>query len=123
MLKLKDILKEYIKVKETDVDGRIYNWKEEMEKGKFDPENPTVHLLGYGTATYKSLLKNTASDLVSIANELKKGNVKKAHNKLINDYGNIVLYKVKCLNDVRKELQTSVWKRKITMYKNKKKYG
>ena len=69
------------------------------------------------------LLKNTASDLVSIANELKKGNVKKAHNKLINDYGNIVLYKVKCLNDVRKELQTSVWKRKITMYKNKKKYG
>ena len=123
MLKLKDILKEDVKVKETDVDGRIYNWKEEMEKGKFDPENPTVHLLGYGTATYKSLLKNTASDLVSIANELKKGNVKKAHNKLINDYGNIVLYKVKCLNDVRKELQTSVWKRKITMYKNKKKYG
>ena len=60
MLKLKDILKEDIKVKETDVDGRIYNWKEEMEKGKFDPENPTVHLLGYGTATYKSLLKNTA---------------------------------------------------------------
>ena len=59
MLKLKDILKEDIKVKETDVDGRIYNWKEEMEKGKFDPENPTVHLLGYGTATYKSLLKNS----------------------------------------------------------------
>ena len=37
-------------------------------------------------------------------------------------YGNIVLYKLKCLNDVRKELKTSVWKRKITMYKNKKKY-
>ena len=71
MLKLKDILKEDIKVKETDVDGRIYNWKEEMEKGKFDPENPTVHLLGYGTATYKSLLKNTASDLVSILIKVK----------------------------------------------------
>ena len=123
MLKLKDILKEDIKVKETDVDGRIYNWKEEMEKGKFDPENPTVHLLGYGTMPYKSLQKFTANDLISIAKELKRGNVKKAHNKLIDNFSNIVLYKVKCLEDVRKELNTSVWKRRITMYKNKKKYG
>ena len=113
-------LDEDVKVKETDVDGRIYNWKEEMEKGKFDPENPTVHLLGYGTMPYKSLQKFTANDLISIAKELKKGNVKKAHNKLIDNFGNIVLWKVKCLEDVRKELNTSVWKRRITMYKNKR---
>tara|TARA_B100001564_G_scaffold312823_1_gene285935 strand:- start:118 stop:588 length:471 start_codon:yes stop_codon:yes gene_type:complete len=116
-------LDEDLKVKETDIDGRIYNWKEEMEKGKFDPENPTVHLLGYGTMPYKSLQKFTANDLISIAKELKRGNVKKAHNKLIDNFSNIVLYKVKCLEDVRKELNTSVWKRRITMYKNKKKYG
>ena len=116
-------LDEDLKVKETDIDGRIYNWKEEMDKGKFDPENPTVHLLGYGTMPYKSLQKFTANDLISIAKELKRGNVKKAHNKLIDNFSNIVLYKVKCLEDVRKELNTSVWKRRITMYKNKKKYG
>ena len=116
-------LDEDLKVKETDIDGRIYNWKEEMEKGKFDPENPTVHLLGYGTMSYKNLQKFTANDLISIAKELKRGNVKKAHNKLIDNFSNIVLWKVKCLNDVRKELKTSVWKRRITMYKNKKKYG
>ena len=116
-------LDEDLKVKETDIDGRIYNWKEEMEKGKFDPENPTVHLLGYGTMPYKSLQKYTANDLISIANELKRGNVKKAHNKLIDNFSNIVLWKVKCLNDVRQELKTSLWKRRITMYKNKKKYG
>ena len=116
-------LDEDLKVKETDIDGRIYNWKEEMEKGKFDPENPTVHLLGYGTMPYKSLQKFTANDLISIAKELKRGNVKKAHNKLIDNFSNIVLYKVKCLEDVRKELNTSVWKRRITMYKIKKKYG
>ena len=116
-------LDEDLKVKETDIDGRIYNWKEEMDKGKFDPENPTVHLLGYGTMPYKSLQKYTANDLISIAKELKRGNVKKAHNKLIDNFSNIVLWKVKCLNDVRKELKTSVWKRRITMYKNKKKYG
>ena len=113
-------LDEDLKVKETDIDGRIYNWKEEMEKGKFDPKNPTVHLLGYGTMPYKSLQKFTANDLISIAKELKKGNVKKAHNKLIDNFGNIVLWKVKCLEDVRKELNTSVWKRRITMYKNKR---
>tara|TARA_B100000073_G_scaffold107781_1_gene86713 strand:+ start:237 stop:707 length:471 start_codon:yes stop_codon:yes gene_type:complete len=116
-------LDEDLKVKETDIDGRIYNWKEEMEKGKFDPENPTVHLLGYGTMPYKSLQKYTANDLISIANELKRGNVKKAHNKLIDNFSNIVLWKVKCLNDVRQELKTSLWKRRITIYKKKKKYG
>tara|TARA_B100000131_G_scaffold210804_1_gene202647 strand:- start:188 stop:658 length:471 start_codon:yes stop_codon:yes gene_type:complete len=116
-------LDEDLKVKETDIDGRIYNWKEEMEKGKFDPENPTVHLLGYGTMPYKSLQKYTANDLISIANELKRGNVKKAHNKLIDNFSNIVLWKVKCLNDVRQELNTSLWKRRITIYKKKKKYG
>ena len=116
-------LDEDLKVKETDIDGRIYNWKEEMEKGKFDPENPTVHLLGYGTMPYKSLHKYTANDLISIAKELKRGNVKKAHNKLIDNFSNIVLWKVKCLNDVRQELNTSLWKRRITIYKKKKKYG
>jgi hypothetical protein len=116
-------LDEDLKVKETDIDGRIYNWKEEMEKGKFDPENPTVHLLGYGTMPYKSLQKYTANDLISIAKELKRGNVKKAHNKLIDNFSNIVLWKVKCLNDVRQELNTSLWKRRITIYKKKKKYG
>ena len=113
-------LDEDLKVKETDIDGRIYNWKEEMEKGKFDPENPTVHLLGYGTMPYKSLQKFAANDLISIAKELKRGNVKKAHNKLIDNFSNIVLWKVKCLNDVRQELKTPVWKRRITMYKNKR---
>ena len=116
-------LDEDLKVKETDIDGRIYNWKEEMEKGKFDPENPTVHLLGYGTMPYKSLQKFAARDLESIAKELKRGNVKKAHNKLIDNFSNIVLWKVKCLNDVRQELNTSLWKRRITIYKKKKKYG
>ena len=116
-------LDEDLKVKETDIDGWIYIWKEEMEKGKFDPENPTVHLLGYGTMPYKSLQKFTANDLISIAKELKRGNVKKAHNKLIDNFSNIVLWKVKCLNDVRQELNTSLWKRRITIYKKKKKYG
>jgi hypothetical protein len=114
-------LDENLTIKDTDVDGRIYNWKEEMKEGKFDPENPMVHLLGYGTMPYKSLQKFTAKDLESIAKELKRGDVRKAYHRLIGN--DITVWKVKCLEDVRKELKTPVWKRRITMYKNKKKYG
>ena len=111
-------LDENLKIKDTDVDGRIYNWKEEMKEGKFDPTNPTVHLMGYGTMPYKSLQKFTASDLIDIAKELKRGDVSKAYYHLIRN--EITLWKVKCLEDVRKELNTSVWKRRITMYKRKR---
>ena len=118
MIKLKDILKENLTIKDTDVDGRIYNWKEEMEEGKFDPENPMVHLIGYGTMHYKDLQKFVASDLEKIAQVLKKGDIGKAYHRLIGN--EITVWKVKCLEDVRKELNTSVWKRRITMWKNKK---
>jgi len=118
MIKLKNLLKENLDIKDSGVDGRIYNWKEEMKEGKFDPENPTVHLLGYGTMPYKSLQKFVASDLINIAKELKKGDVGKAYHHLIGN--DITVWKVKCLEDVRKELNTSVWKRRITMYKRKR---
>ena len=111
-------LDEDLTIKDTDVDGRIYNWKEEMKEGKFDPENPTVHLIGYGTGDYKFLQKSVAGDLERIAKELKRGDVSKAYHHLIGN--EITVWKVKCLEDVRKELKTSVWKRRITMYKNKK---
>ena len=111
-------LDEDLTIKDTEVDGRIYNWKEQMKEGKFDPTNPTVHLIGYGTSDYKNLQKFVASDLIRIAQALKKGDVGKAYHRLIGN--EITVWKVKCLEDVRKELKTSVWKRRITMYKNKK---
>ena len=111
-------LDEDLTIQDSGVDGRIYNWKEEMKEGKFDPENPTVHLIGYGTGDYKFLQKSVAGDLERIAKELKRGDVSKAYYHLIRN--EITVWKVKCLEDVRKELKTSVWKRRITMYKNKK---
>ena len=111
-------LDEDLSIKDKGVDGRIYNWKEEMKEGKFDPTNPFVHLIGYGTGHYKDLQKFVAGDLERIAKELKRGDVSKAYHHLIGN--EITVWKVKCLEDVRKELKTSVWKRRITMYKNKK---
>ena len=116
--RLNGFLEENLDIKDSGVDGRIYNWKEEMKEGKFDPENPTVHLIGYGTGDYKFLQKSVAGDLERIAKELKRGDVSKAYHHLIGN--EITVWKVKCLEDVRKELKTSVWKRRITMYKNKK---
>ncbi len=74
-------LDEDLSIKEKGVDGRIYNWKEEMKEGKFDPENPMVHLMGYGTMPYKSLQKFTAIDLEKIAKQLKRGDVSKAYRR------------------------------------------
>ena len=76
-------LDEDLSIKDSGVDGRIYNWKEEMKEGKFDPENPMVHLIGYGTGDYKFLQKSVAGDLERIAKELKRGDVSKAYHHLI----------------------------------------
>jgi hypothetical protein len=116
--RLNGFLEENLDIKDSGVDGRIYNWKEEMDAGKFDPENPMVHLFGYGTMRYKNLQKFTSDDLEKIAKILKKGDVGKAYHRLIGN--DITVWKVKCLEDVRKELKTSVWKRRITIYKNKR---
>ena len=64
------------------------------------------------------LQKSVAGDLERIAKELKRGDVSKAYHHLIGN--EITVWKVKCLEDVRKELKTSVWKRRITMYKKKR---
>ena len=38
--------------------GQIYQMKEEMKDGKFDPKNPTVHVEGFGVWELKGLEKS-----------------------------------------------------------------
>ena len=122
MLKLKDILKEDLSIKTTNKPaGYIYNWKEEMKEGKFDPKNPTIHIVGLAVYSWDSLCKSIAGQLEDVAKRLRKGfdmDVQYSRQRLIGN--DVVLYKLKALDDVRKELNTSVWKRRITMYKKKR---
>ena len=122
MVKLKNLLKEDVKVQVSSKDdGYIYNWKEEMEKGKFDPKNPTVVVSGLGSYSLDILKKSVSSQLSDLSKRLKGG----SEMDVDNVYGMLVkndtlLYKVKAIKDVQDELKTSIWKRRITMYKRKK---
>ena len=122
MLKLKDILKEDLKIQSSGKsDGYIYNWKEEMKEGKFDPKNPTVVVSGLGSYTFKALKNSIASQLVDLSKRLRKGSdmdVDNVYYSLVKN--DTILYKVKAMKDIQDELNTSVWKRRITMYKKKR---
>ena len=122
MVKLKDLLKEDVKIQVSKKDdGYIYQWKEEMKAGKFDPKNPTLVVSGMGSYDLKTLKSSIAGQLLDLSKRLKKGDdmdVDNVYHLLIKN--DSLLYKVKALKDVQDELRTSVWKRRITMYKNKK---
>ena len=121
MVKLKDILKEDLKIQSSGKDdGYIYNWKEEMKEGKFDPKNPTVVVSGLGSYSLDILKKSVSSQLLDLSKRLKGG----SEMDVDNVYGMLVkndtlLYKLKAIKDVQDELKTSVWKRRITIYKRK----
>jgi len=121
MVKLKNLLKEDVKVQVSSKDdGYIYNWKEEMKEGKFDPKNPTVVVSGLGSYSLDILKKSVASQLLDLSKRLKGGSemdVDNVYSLLIKN--DSLLYKVKAIKDVQDELKTSVWKRRITMYKRK----
>jgi len=122
MLKLKNLLKEDVKIQTTNkAVGYIYQWKEEMEKGKFDPKNPTLVIIGLGSYDLKTLKSSIAGQLLDLSKRLKGGSemdVDNVYSLLVKN--NTLLYKVKALKDVQDELRTSVWKRRITIYKNKR---
>ena len=121
MIKLKDILKEDLKIQSSGKsDGYIYNWKEEMKEGKFDPKNPTVVVSGLGSYSLDILKKSVSSQLLDLSKRLKGGSemdVNNVYSLLVKNES--ILYKVKAIKDVQDELKTSVWKRRITMYKRK----
>jgi len=122
VLKLKDILKEDLKIQSSGKsDGYIYNWKEEMKEGKFDPKNPTVVVSGLGSYSLDILKKSVSSQLLDLSKRLRGGSemdVDNVYSLLIKN--DSILYKVKAIKDVQDELKTSVWKRRITMYKRKR---
>ena len=121
MLKLKNLLKEDVKIQTTNkAVGYIYQWKEEMKKGKFDPKNPTLVIIGLGSYDLKTLKSSIAGQLLDLSKRLKGGSemdVDNVYSLLVKN--DSLLYKVKALKDVQDELRTSLWKRRITIYKRK----
>ena len=120
MIKLKDIITENKLPIGKGKYANIYDMKKEMKEGKFDPKNPTVHIIGLGVYNLKLLEKVITRDLTKAAKDL--GGELGAKNLNIHLYGrNIPLgSKIKGLWEVYQQMNTPQYKRAVTMYKRKR---
>ena len=121
MIKLKELISEY-GTKTSDLVGTdkgpfgsIYKMKEDMKDGKFDPKDPQIYIQGFGVWTLKTLEKSIARDLkdcISKGAEFAAQAIYRKHST--------IEAKIKAANDVYKQMDTSQFKRAVTMYKNKR---
>tara|TARA_Y100000593_G_scaffold83296_1_gene156863 strand:+ start:144 stop:506 length:363 start_codon:yes stop_codon:yes gene_type:complete len=120
MIKLKDIITENKLPIGKGKYANIYDMKKEMKEGKFDPKNPTVHIIGLGVYNLKLLEKVITRDLTKAAKDL--GGELGAKNLNIHLYGrNIPLgSKIKGLWEVYQQMNTPQYKRAVTVYKKKR---
>ena len=94
MIKLNSLLTE---IKRGEY-ATIYDMKKEMKEGKFDPKNPNINVHGLYTVHLKLLEKMIKRDL--------------KHKPLQS--------KIKGLWEVYQQMNTSQYKRAVTMYKKKR---
>ena len=93
--------------------------KEEMAEGKFDPKNPTIHVHGFGVWDLKGLEKSIARELKECASKASAGNPEWVAVKLYMKFSTLET-KIKAANDAHRQMDTSQYKRAVTMYKKKK---
>ena len=119
-MKLKDLLVEmpYTKVKAGKF-ATLYKVKEDMEEGKFDPENPQVHVVGLGVYTIKLLEKVIKRDLGKALGDL--GFESGAKNLVYHLYGRHkpLKSKINGLWEVYQQMNSPQYKRAVTMYKRR----
>ena len=98
----------------------IYNMKEEMKEEKFDPKNPTINVHGLGVYNLKQLENRVQKDLVKAAGNLGGELGIKNLNYHLYSKRSPLSSKIKGLWEVYQQMETSQYKRAVTMYKRKK---
>jgi len=89
------------------------------DDSRFDPENPTVAIRGYGTMSIDFLQENIANELAELSKKTKSGGLDIVAKHFLLDEKSAFMYKVKAYMDVKQELSSSKVKRKLTMMKKK----
>ena len=95
--------------------GTIYNMKDEMKSGEFNPKNPSIHIQGFGVWKLKTLEKSIARDLKECINR----GPEYAAKALYRNHSTIEA-KIKAANDGYQQMNSSTYKRAVTMWKRKK---
>jgi len=116
----KDTLKEmpYSKIK-GGKHASIYDMKKEMEEGKFDPKNPNINVHGLYTVHLKLLEKTVKRDLKHLMDDIGYESGAKKLNWYLYEK-NAVQSKIKGLWEVYQQMNSSQYKRAVTMYKRKR---
>ena len=100
--------------------ANIYDMKKEMKEGKFDPKNPTIAVTGLGVYNLKLLEKVIKKDLTGAANDLGYESGAKRLNYHLYERNQPLGSKIKGLWEVYQQMDTSQYKRAVTMYKRNK---
>jgi len=100
--------------------ANIYQMKEEMKSGKFDPKNPTISVTGLGVYSLKLLEKVIKRDLTNAANDLGYESGAKNLNYHLFQKRSPLGSKIKGLWEVYQQMNTSQYKRAVTIYKQKR---
>ena len=98
----------------------IYNMKEDMKAGKFDPKNPQINVHGLGVYDLKLLEKVIKRDLTKAANDLGTDSGAKRLNYHLFEKHSPLGSKIKGLWEVYQQMNTSQYKRAVTMYKKRR---
>ena len=93
----------------------IYDMKKEMAEGKFDPKNPSIHIQGFGVWSLKTLENSIARDLKDCISKGAEWAAQKLYMK-----HSTTEAKIKAANDVYKQMETSQYKRAVTIYKKRR---
>ena len=100
--------------------ANLYDIKKEMKEGKFDPENPSIHVMGLGVYNLKLLEKVIKRDLTSRANDLGGELAAKNLNILLYSRYATLGTKIKGLHEVYQQMNSSAYKRAVTIYKKRR---
>ena len=97
-------------------DAGVIHW----DDPRFDPENPTVAIRGYGTMSIGFLQENIANELADLSKKTKSGQLDIVAKHFLLDEKSAFMFKVKAYMDVKQELSSSKVKRKLTLMKKRK---
>ena len=119
MIKLKTLLKEGMNIG-SGKHANVYNMKEDMKDGKFDPKNPSVHIHGLGVYNLKLLEKVIKRDLGKAVGDLGYESGAKRLNYHLYERNQPLGSKIKGLWEVYQQMNTSQYKRAVTVYKKRR---
>ena len=118
--RIMEIIREELNEAKQNEYASIYDMKKEIKEGTFDPKNPKINVHGLGVYSLKALEKRIKKDLISRANDLGyESGAKNLNYVLFTKYATLGS-KIKGLWEVYQQMNTSAYKRAVTIYKRKR---